>query len=165
MWFCCFLMPFILLNQPINPFLNVTCWCERQNWLISFIAGVCGSIMWRKASAAALLALAVGYLYYGSPELSEHILQYISPPNFPSLSQKQNSHHSLEQVISAAWETLITLPTRQWSRVAVGWVGKFNCHLNLSLHLCFCSHSLERLHVEKLQRALLLRRNVLSQVR
>uniref|UniRef100_A0A3Q3VT02 Uncharacterized protein n=1 Tax=Mola mola TaxID=94237 RepID=A0A3Q3VT02_MOLML len=48
------------------------------------------SIMWRKASAAALLALAVGYLYYGSPELSEHILQYISPPNFPSLSQKQN---------------------------------------------------------------------------
>ncbi|KAK1887283.1 ADP-dependent glucokinase [Dissostichus eleginoides] len=48
--------------------------------------------MWRKASAAALLALA-------------------TPPE----SQK-----SLEQVVSSAWKTLITLPTRQWSRVAVG---------------------------------------------
>uniref|UniRef100_A0A8D0D3R7 ADP-dependent glucokinase n=1 Tax=Sander lucioperca TaxID=283035 RepID=A0A8D0D3R7_SANLU len=73
--------------------------------------------MWRKASAAALLALAVGYFYYGSPDLPEQILQYISLPNFQSSSQSQNS---VEQVISAAWETLITLPTRQWSKVAVG---------------------------------------------
>ena len=73
--------------------------------------------MWRKASAAALLALAVGYLYHGSPELPEQILQYITLPNFRSSSQSQNS---LEQVISAAWETLITLPTQQWSKVAVG---------------------------------------------
>lgn len=76
--------------------------------------------MWRKASAAALLALAVGYFYHGSPDLPEQILQYISLPNFQSSSQSQNSHNSLEQVISAAWETLITLPTRQWNRVAVG---------------------------------------------
>ncbi|XP_044048687.1 ADP-dependent glucokinase isoform X1 [Siniperca chuatsi] len=73
--------------------------------------------MWRKASAAALLALAVGYLYHGSPDLPEQILQYISLPNFQSSSRSQNS---VEQVISAAWETLITLPTRQWSKVAVG---------------------------------------------
>lgn len=74
--------------------------------------------MWRKASAAALLALAVGYFYHGGPVLPEQILQYISLPNFQTSSQ--NSHNSLEQVISAAWETLIILPTRQWSKVAVG---------------------------------------------
>ncbi|XP_030282616.1 ADP-dependent glucokinase isoform X1 [Sparus aurata] len=77
--------------------------------------------MWRKASVAALLALAVGYLYYGGPELSEQILQYISLPNIQSPSQNSpNSQKSVEQLISAAWETLITLPTRQWSKVAVG---------------------------------------------
>lgn len=77
--------------------------------------------MWRKASVAALLALAVGYLYYGGPELSEQILQYISLPNIQSPSQNSpNSQRSVEQLISAAWETLITLPTRQWSKVAVG---------------------------------------------
>ncbi|KAM9854486.1 ADP-dependent glucokinase isoform 2-T2 [Aulostomus maculatus] len=73
--------------------------------------------MWRKASVAALLALAVGYFYHGSPELPEQILQYITLPDLQSSSQSPNS---LEQVISAAWETLITLPTRQWSKVAVG---------------------------------------------
>lgn len=76
--------------------------------------------MWRKASAAALLALAAGYFYYGSPDLQEQILQYISLPNFQSASQSGNSQNSLEQVIAAAWETLITLPTRQWGKVAVG---------------------------------------------
>ncbi|KAE8276932.1 ADP-dependent glucokinase [Larimichthys crocea] len=73
--------------------------------------------MWRKALAAALLAFAVGYFYHGRPDLPEQILQYISLPNFQQSSQSQNS---LEKVISAAWETLITLPTRQWSKVAVG---------------------------------------------
>nr|XP_046250401.1 ADP-dependent glucokinase isoform X2 [Scatophagus argus] len=77
--------------------------------------------MWRKASAAAaVLALAVGYFYHGSPDLPEQILQYISLPNFQPSSHSQNSQNGLEQVISTAWETLITLPTRQWSKVAVG---------------------------------------------
>lgn len=80
-------------------------------------AGVCRSIMWRKASAAALLALAVGYFYHGSPDLPEQLLQYVG---LPSLRASPQSDGSLEQVISAAWETLITLPTRQWSKVAVG---------------------------------------------
>ncbi|XP_005931744.1 ADP-dependent glucokinase isoform X2 [Haplochromis burtoni] len=75
--------------------------------------------MWRKALVAALLALAVGY-FYGSPELPEQILQYVSLPNFQTSSQNLNSQNSLERVISSAWEALITLPTRQWSRVAVG---------------------------------------------
>ncbi|XP_051917438.1 ADP-dependent glucokinase isoform X2 [Hippocampus zosterae] len=73
--------------------------------------------MWRKASVAALLALAVGYLYHGCPELPEQLLQYISPDGLRSSPQSQ-CH--LEQVISDAWDSLITLPTRQWSRVAVG---------------------------------------------
>ncbi|KAF7656825.1 hypothetical protein LDENG_00035830 [Lucifuga dentata] len=72
--------------------------------------------MWKKASAAALLALAVGYFYHVRPDLPEQILQYINLPDFQSASQSE----SLEQVISAAWETLITRPTRQWSKVAVG---------------------------------------------
>ncbi|KAM4553034.1 ADP-dependent glucokinase isoform 2-T3 [Fundulus diaphanus] len=72
--------------------------------------------MWRKASAALLLALAVGYFYGGSPELPEQILQYIGLPNVQTPSQSD----SLEQAISAAWEALITLPSRQWSKVAVG---------------------------------------------
>ncbi|XP_059191652.1 ADP-dependent glucokinase isoform X2 [Centropristis striata] len=74
--------------------------------------------MWRKASAAAaLLALAVGYFYHGGSELPGEILQYINLPNVQTVSQ---SPSSLETIISSAWETLITLPTRQWSRVAVG---------------------------------------------
>ncbi|XP_028285766.1 ADP-dependent glucokinase isoform X2 [Parambassis ranga] len=76
--------------------------------------------MWRKASVAALLALAVGYFYHGCPDLPENILQYISLPNLPTPSQSLSSQSSLEQVISTAWEALITLPTRQWSKVAVG---------------------------------------------
>lgn len=86
--------------------------------------------MWRKATAAAVLALAVGYLYHGSPELPEQILQYINLPNLQSFTQSQAS---VEQVISAAWDTLISLPTRQWSRVAVGWVL---CVLSLRLYSC-----------------------------
>lgn len=76
--------------------------------------------MWRKATAVAMLALAVGYFYHGSPELPEQILQYISLPSFQPLSQSGNSQSDLEQVISTAWEALITLPTRQWGKVAVG---------------------------------------------
>lgn len=162
-------MPFILLNYRSTSWssLNANGWYERRNWLVSFVVGVCGSIMWRKASAAALLALAVGYFYHGSPDLPEQILQYISLPNFQLSSQSQNSQNSLEQVISAAWETLITLPTRQWNRVAVGWVRQLNnviVSFYLSLHRCSCSRSMVHWHVERLLWALLLRRNVSSWV-
>ncbi|XP_077568290.1 ADP-dependent glucokinase isoform X2 [Stigmatopora nigra] len=73
--------------------------------------------MWRKASVAALLALAVGYFYHGCPELPEQLLQYIGPTGDQS---SQQSQRRLEQVISDAWDSLIKLPTRQWGRVAVG---------------------------------------------
>ncbi|XP_071369542.1 ADP-dependent glucokinase isoform X2 [Centroberyx affinis] len=76
--------------------------------------------MWRKAAAAALLALAVGYFYQAGPELPEQILQYINLPSLQSPPQSQSDQPGFERVISAAWETLITLPTRQWSKVAVG---------------------------------------------
>nr|XP_057932395.1 ADP-dependent glucokinase isoform X2 [Doryrhamphus excisus] len=73
--------------------------------------------MWRKASVAALLALAVGYLYHGGPDLPEQLLQYVSLPSFQSSPQSQRQ---LERVISDAWDSLIALPRRQWGRVAVG---------------------------------------------
>lgn len=111
------------LKLSVNHYINF----DRQNWLVSLVVGVCGSIMWRKASVAALLALTVGYFYNGTPDLPAQILQYISLPNFQSSSQSQSSPSGLEQVISAAWETMITLPTRQWSRVAVGWVRELDC--------------------------------------
>lgn len=84
------------------------------------LRSVWGSNMWRKASVAALLALAVGYFYHGSPDLPEQILQYVSLPNFQTSSQTLSSQSSLERVISTAWDALITLPTQQWSKVAVG---------------------------------------------
>ncbi|XP_058501282.1 ADP-dependent glucokinase isoform X1 [Solea solea] len=76
--------------------------------------------MWRKASAVALLALAVGYFYHGRLNLPEQISQYVSLPIFHSSPSLDTQNGGVEQVISTAWETLITLPTRQWSRVAVG---------------------------------------------
>lgn len=76
--------------------------------------------MWRKASAAALLALAVGYFYQDSSNLPQNILQYVSISNFQSAFQNHNGQNRVEWIVSAAWDTLITLPTRQWSRVAVG---------------------------------------------
>ncbi|XP_056137274.1 ADP-dependent glucokinase isoform X2 [Lampris incognitus] len=76
--------------------------------------------MWRRASAAALLALAVGFLYHSSPELPEQLLQYITLPASQSAPDHQSQQPSFEQVISTAWDTLIKLPAQQWSRVAVG---------------------------------------------
>lgn len=76
--------------------------------------------MWRKASAAALLALAVGYFYHGSPNMPENVLQYIGIPSLQPSCPNQSGQNRVEWVISAAWDTLIALPTRQWSRVAVG---------------------------------------------
>ncbi|XP_013882441.1 ADP-dependent glucokinase isoform X2 [Austrofundulus limnaeus] len=73
--------------------------------------------MWRKAAAAVLLALAVGFFYHSRPDVPEQVLQYLGLPDLKSFCQNQKD---LEQTISAAWEALLTLPTRRWSRVAVG---------------------------------------------
>ncbi|KAL7867741.1 hypothetical protein SRHO_G00091250 [Serrasalmus rhombeus] len=78
--------------------------------------------MWRKAVLVALLAFAVGYLYQTNPELPECMLQLVTQSLPQSLlsTQYESSAHSLEEAISRAWESLITAPTRQWGRIAVG---------------------------------------------
>ncbi|KAM6969758.1 ADP-dependent glucokinase [Aplochiton taeniatus] len=68
--------------------------------------------MWRQASMVAVLALLVGYVYHNNPDLPEDLLRYLALPPL--------SAPSLEQLISSAWDSLITAPARQWSKVAVG---------------------------------------------
>ncbi|KAJ8417146.1 hypothetical protein AAFF_G00283730 [Aldrovandia affinis] len=72
--------------------------------------------MWRNAVVAAVLALTVGYFYHTDPELPERLLQYFSQ----SSPESAPSTPTIEQAISSAWEALISAPTRQWGRVAVG---------------------------------------------
>lgn len=118
--------------------MTVTLKVETELTRLFFLLQACRSIMWRKASAAALLALAVGYFYHGCPNLPENILQYISIPNLQSSFQNHNSQNSAEWIISTAWDTLITLPSRPWSRMAVGSVKQFSIiivHLSYSILL------------------------------
>ena len=68
--------------------------------------------MWGKALLVALLALGVGVLYQTQPELPTQVLRYVTEGGARALSA--------EQAIASAWETLITLPSRQWKKVAVG---------------------------------------------
>ncbi|XP_066523468.1 ADP-dependent glucokinase isoform X2 [Hoplias malabaricus] len=77
--------------------------------------------MWRKAALVALLALTVGYIYHTNPELPDIILRFIAQAIPQSLSvQHESNAPTLEETISRAWETLITAPTKQWGRIAVG---------------------------------------------
>ncbi|XP_023693967.1 ADP-dependent glucokinase isoform X1 [Paramormyrops kingsleyae] len=71
--------------------------------------------MWKKALVAALLALVAGFVYHTDPTLPEHLLEVLSH----SLATLQEAP-SVEETIAVAWETLITAPGQQWSRVAVG---------------------------------------------
>ncbi|XP_035251220.1 ADP-dependent glucokinase isoform X2 [Anguilla rostrata] len=75
--------------------------------------------MWKKAVVAAVLALTVGYFYQTDPELPERLMQYLSQSS-PSLEGIPTGTPTIERIISSAWETLISAPARQWSRVAVG---------------------------------------------
>lgn len=126
-WFTSLLL--ITYHKCFSCFQNSTpdrlgFWSRRDRLASCVVVGGCICKMWRKALAAALLALAVGFFYQGSIDLPDHILEYISLPNFKisSSSQSRNSQNSVEQVICTAWETLISLPSRRWSRVAVGYV-------------------------------------------
>lgn len=78
--------------------------------------------MWRKAALVALLAFALGYLYHTNPEIQESVSGLISQvvPQFLSITNSEPVHPSLEETISRAWDALITAPTRQWGRIAVG---------------------------------------------
>ena len=68
--------------------------------------------MWGKALLVALLALGVGVLYQTQPDLPAQVLRYVT--------EGAAGGRSPEQAIAAAWESLITLPSRQWRKVAVG---------------------------------------------
>ncbi|XP_066557861.1 ADP-dependent glucokinase isoform X2 [Amia ocellicauda] len=74
--------------------------------------------MWRKALGVAVLALSMGYFYHSDSELPERALHYLTV-TLRNLQGASNTA-AVEQTISAAWEALITAPSRQWSRVAVG---------------------------------------------
>lgn len=62
------------------------------------------------------MALTLGYLYRTNPELPERMLRFVTQ----SLPQYEPIAPSLEETIARAWDVLITAPTRQWGRVAVG---------------------------------------------
>lgn len=95
--------------------------------------------MWKKALVAALLALVVGFVYHTDPTVPERLLEVLSH----SLATLQEAP-SVEETIAVAWETLITAPGQQWSRVAVGcvcWTGNIvplipNCQITR----CFWGH-------------------------
>ncbi|KAG9280818.1 ADP-dependent glucokinase isoform X1 [Astyanax mexicanus] len=72
--------------------------------------------MWRKAALVALMAITLGYFYRTNPELPERMLQFVTQ----SLPQYEPIAPSLEETIARAWDVLITAPTKQWGRVAVG---------------------------------------------
>ncbi|KAI4874323.1 hypothetical protein NFI96_013949 [Prochilodus magdalenae] len=76
----------------------------------------------RKAALVALLALVAGYIYHTNPELPEQTLQFVTQSLPQSLLSMQHepSAPTLEEAISRAWDSLITAPSRQWGRIAVG---------------------------------------------
>ncbi|KAI5614866.1 ADP-dependent glucokinase precursor [Silurus asotus] len=76
-----------------------------------------------KAAGVALLAFALGYLYHTNSNLQEHMYKLVretisSRSLFSSLHE--HSTANLEETISRAWDALITAPSKQWGRIAVG---------------------------------------------
>ncbi|MBN3270778.1 ADPGK glucokinase, partial [Polyodon spathula] len=78
--------------------------------------------MWRQAFAAVLLAVSIGYFYHSNPEFPEVAVRHLttSLQSLSSCLQGSSSTATNEQTISSAWDTLITAPATQWTRVAVG---------------------------------------------
>ncbi|XP_043933587.1 ADP-dependent glucokinase [Protopterus annectens] len=75
--------------------------------------------MWYRTVIVGIVAVSVGFWYNSRPELPETVLQYLS--NSLSMLQPPGSpERSVEQTLASAWDTLITVPVRQWRRVAVG---------------------------------------------
>ncbi|KAG5273033.1 hypothetical protein AALO_G00146840 [Alosa alosa] len=80
--------------------------------------------MWKTATVIAVFAVTLGYFYHTHPNLPGQ-LWYFSLP-FPNGSSTLNVEEdnlntpTFEQAIASAWEALITAPTHQWKRIAVG---------------------------------------------
>ncbi|XP_044139295.1 ADP-dependent glucokinase isoform X1 [Bufo gargarizans] len=76
--------------------------------------------MWARTLCVGLLAFTVGLIHHLQPDLSEAALEYLSS-SLQSLSTwETSSSPSFEEALSAAWDQVITAPTRHWGKVAVG---------------------------------------------
>ncbi|XP_066448440.1 ADP-dependent glucokinase isoform X2 [Eleutherodactylus coqui] len=76
--------------------------------------------MWARALCVGLLAFTVGLIHHLQPELPEAALQYLSSSLQGLSARGSSSSPSLEEALSAAWDQLITAPSRHWGKVAVG---------------------------------------------
>ncbi|KAM9312456.1 ADP-dependent glucokinase [Gastrophryne carolinensis] len=76
--------------------------------------------MWQKTVCVALLAIAMGFLHFLKPELLEAAQDYLSSSLNCLTPGESPAQPSLEEALTAAWDTLITAPARHWGRVAVG---------------------------------------------
>ncbi|XP_073435548.1 ADP-dependent glucokinase isoform X2 [Dendrobates tinctorius] len=75
--------------------------------------------MWARALCVGLLAFTVGLIHHLQPDITEAALEYFS--SLHSLSSRETtSSPSLEEALSAAWDQVITAPSRHWGKVAVG---------------------------------------------
>ncbi|KAM3925054.1 ADP-dependent glucokinase isoform 2-T2 [Leptodactylus fuscus] len=77
--------------------------------------------MWARALCVGLLAFTVGLIHHLQPDIPEAALEYLSS-SLQSLSSRETTSRSpsFEEALSAAWDQLITAPSRHWGKVAVG---------------------------------------------
>lgn len=76
--------------------------------------------MWARTLCVGLLAFTVGLIHHLQPDIPEAALEYLSS-SFQGLSSRETTTSpSLEEALSAAWDQLITAPSRHWGKVAVG---------------------------------------------
>ncbi|XP_069812455.1 ADP-dependent glucokinase isoform X2 [Dendropsophus ebraccatus] len=76
--------------------------------------------MWARALGVGLLAFTVGVIHHLQPGIPEAALEYLSSSLQGLSSRDSSSSPSLEEALSAAWDQLITAPSRHWGKVAVG---------------------------------------------
>ncbi|XP_077120237.1 ADP-dependent glucokinase isoform X1 [Ranitomeya variabilis] len=75
--------------------------------------------MWARALCVGLLAFTVGLIHHLQPDIPEAALEYFS--SLHSLSSRETTASpSFEEALSAAWDQVITAPSRHWGKVAVG---------------------------------------------
>lgn len=76
--------------------------------------------MWARTLCVGLLAFTVGLIHHLQPDIPEAALEYLSSSLQGLSSRETTTSPSLEEALSAAWDQLITAPSRHWGKVAVG---------------------------------------------
>ncbi|XP_073506885.1 ADP-dependent glucokinase isoform X2 [Phyllobates terribilis] len=76
--------------------------------------------MWARALCVGLLAFTVGLIHHLQPDITEAALEYFSSSLHSLSSRETTSSPSFEETLSAAWDQVITAPSRHWGKVAVG---------------------------------------------